>query len=56
MMLRHTFGLAAEADAVERAVGEVLDSGLRTADIAGPGDDAVSTTDMGEAVVSRIRA
>ena len=56
MMLRHTFGLAAEADAVERAVGEVLDSGLRTADIAGPGDDAVSTTDMGEAVVFRIRA
>ena len=56
MMLRHTFGLAAEADAVERAVGEVLDSGLRTADIAGPGDGAVSTTDIGEAVVSRIRA
>ena len=56
MMLRHTFGLAAEADAVERAVGEVLESGLRTADIAGPGRDAVSTAAMGEAVLSRIRA
>ena len=56
MMLRHTFGLAAEADAVERAVGEVLESGLRTADIAGPGRDAVCTSAMGEAVLSRIRA
>ena len=56
MMLRHTFGLAAEADAVERAVGEVLESGLRTADIAGPGRDAVGTSAMGEAVLSRIRA
>lgn len=53
MMLRHTFGLSAEADAVERAVGQALDDGFRTADIAGSGS-AVSTAAMGRAVCDRI--
>ena len=47
MMLRHTFALGAEADAVESAVGAVLASGLRTADLGG----AASCVEMGEAVV-----
>ena len=47
MMLRHTFALGAEADAVETAVGAVLASGLRTADLGG----AASCAEMGEAVV-----
>jgi 3-isopropylmalate dehydrogenase len=34
-MLRFSFGLETEADAIETAVGSVLDQGLRTADIAG---------------------
>ena len=50
MMLRHAFGLAAEADAIERAVGEVLASGLRTADIAAAGEVPVTTSAMGDAV------
>ncbi len=33
MMLRFSFGLATEADAIENAVGKVLDMGYRTADI-----------------------
>lgn len=50
MMLRCTFGLDAEADGIERAVGEVLASGIRTADIAAPGVNTVSTTKMGTAI------
>lgn len=53
MMLRHTFGLGAEADAVEKAVETVLASGLRTADIAG-GAPAASTAEMGAAVVAAL--
>ena len=54
MMLRNAFGLAEEAEAVERAVGAALDDGLRTADIARPGDIAVSTSAMGDAVARGI--
>ena len=50
MMLRHSFGLEAEADAVESAVGAALDSGVRTADIACADCKTVSTAGMGEAV------
>ncbi len=32
MMLRYSFGMTEEADAIENAVNKVLDKGLRTAD------------------------
>ena len=51
LLLRHTFGLAAEADAIERAVGDVLASGLRTVDLGG----SVSCAELGAAVVNRLR-
>lgn len=35
MMLRYSFGLAAEADAIEKAVDKVLNAGYRTADLMG---------------------
>lgn len=35
MMLRYSFGLAAEADAIEAAVDKVLNAGYRTADLMG---------------------
>ena len=35
MMLRYSFGLSAEADAIEAAVDKVLDAGYRTADLMG---------------------
>lgn len=54
LMLRHSFGLAAEADAVETAVARVLAHGVRTPDIAAPGAPAVSTSDMGDAVAAAI--
>ena len=55
LMLRHSFGLAAEAAAVEEAVGDVLAAGVRTADIARVGEASVSTRAMGEAVCAALK-
>lgn len=57
MLLRISLHLTAEADAVERAVAEVLTAGLRTADIAGVGSETapLSTEAMGGEIVRRIR-
>jgi 3-isopropylmalate dehydrogenase len=49
MLLRHSLGLEPEALAIERAVAESLQAGLRTADIAA-GGAAVSTATAGEAI------
>jgi 3-isopropylmalate dehydrogenase len=56
MALRYSFGLTEAADLVERAIANVLASGLRTKDIAGPGVNAVGTSDMGDAVVKELDA
>lgn len=50
MMLRISFGMREEADAVEQAVNQVLDSGFRTGDIMSDGKTKVSTTEMIEEV------
>ncbi|MEP1596494.1 MAG: 3-isopropylmalate dehydrogenase, partial [Halieaceae bacterium] len=52
MMLRYTLSTPAAADAIEAAVSEVLDQGLRTPDIYSPGQQAVSTVEMGDAVTA----
>ncbi len=52
MMLRYSLGRADLADKVEGAVSEVLKRGLRTADIAAPGEETVGTAEMGRAVVN----
>ncbi|MBR0374792.1 MAG: 3-isopropylmalate dehydrogenase [Mogibacterium sp.] len=44
MMLRYTFGLAAEADAIEAAVRSFLAAGYRTPDIAGKDTDSDKIT------------
>jgi 3-isopropylmalate dehydrogenase len=56
MALRYSFGLTEAADLVERAVANVLASGLRTKDIAGPGTNAVGTEEMGDAIVKELEA
>jgi 3-isopropylmalate dehydrogenase len=56
MMLRHSFGLEAEASAVESAVAQVLTDGYRTRDLAKAGDSALSTSAMGAKVAEGIRA
>jgi len=55
MLLRHSLKLEVEAAAVERAVAECLQSGLRTADIAA-GGAAVSTEQAGVAITQQIRS
>ncbi|MEO1493093.1 MAG: 3-isopropylmalate dehydrogenase [Pseudomonadota bacterium] len=53
MALRYSFDLGAEADMLEGAVNDVLDQGVRTADLAQTeGARPVSTSDMGDAVVA----
>jgi 3-isopropylmalate dehydrogenase len=49
MMLRISFGQGEEAAAIEAAVGDTLDAGARTADVA-VGGAAVSTHEFGEEV------
>ncbi len=53
MALRHSLALETEAAAVESAVADVLDAGLRTADIARD-TSAVGTSAMGDAVAELI--
>ncbi len=54
MMLRHAFGLEAEAQAVERAVEAALEAGYRTRDIADGETCIVGTREMGEAILRHI--
>ena len=55
MMLRYTLASPEAADAIEAAVSAVLDQGLRTPDIHSAGMQAVSTVEMGEAVVGALQ-
>ncbi len=50
LLLRHTAHMPREADAVDAAVREVLAHGLRTADVARPGEHAATTTEVGAAI------
>lgn len=54
MMLRYSFDAPAEADAIERAVNAVLDSGLRTGDIMSEGCTLVGCAAMGDAILARL--
>ena len=54
MMLRYSFDMSAEADAIEQAVNGVLDDGYRTGDIWQDGMKKVGCKEMGAAVVARI--
>lgn len=56
MMLRHSFGLEAEAAAIEAAVSAALGSGARTRDMCPDGANALSTAQMTDAVLSRLHA
>lgn len=54
LLLRHSLGLTNEALTVEDAVDAALGAGVRTADIASAGQDAVNTVEATAAVVARI--
>jgi 3-isopropylmalate dehydrogenase len=54
LMLRYSLGRPREAQAVEGAVRDVIEAGVRTRDIAAPGQAAVGTRAMGAAVRQRL--
>ena len=54
MMLRYSFDMGSDADLLDTAVQNVLNGGLRTADIMQEGKARVSTSVMGEAIVSEL--
>ena len=54
LLLRHSLKLNNEAAAVEAAVRKALSSGVRTADIAVPGERSMSTQEAGAAIVAAL--
>ena len=55
MLLRYSFDLDKEADAIEAAVQSALTDGYRTGDIMSQGCTRVGTTAMGDLIAERIR-
>lgn len=55
MMLRFTFDLDQEADAMEKAVKEILKKGYRTSDIMSEGCTLVGCTRMGDLLAAEIK-
>ena len=55
MALRYSLNLDKEADNLEKAVQSVLDEGLRTKDILSKGKKEVSTSEMGDAIISKLQ-
>ena len=54
MMFRYTFGRADIGERIGAAVRKVLGNGLRTGDIASPGERVVGTRQMGDGVVAAL--
>ena len=55
MALRYSLDLGKEADLIDKAVQSVLDEGLRTKDIMSKNMKEVSTKDMGDAIISKLK-
>jgi len=55
MMLRYSLDAVEAADAIEIAVGVVLDQGIRTSDIFSAGTELVSTRVMGDAIAAALQ-
>jgi 3-isopropylmalate dehydrogenase len=54
MLLRHSLGLSDEAAAIEKAVTGAIADGARTPDIVAPGAKALSTREVGDAILARL--
>ncbi len=54
MMLRYSFDLSREADAIEAAVEKILNEGYRTADIAGAGEEALTNEQITDVIIKHI--
>ncbi len=55
MMLKYSFGMAAEAALIDEAVAQVLANGLRTGDIMQPDAKKVGTQEMGDAILASLK-
>ncbi len=55
MMLRYSFDMPQEANAIERAVSDYLDAGYRTADIMSDGKTRVGCSRCGELITGYLR-
>ena len=55
MMLRFSFDMAEEADAIENAVAAYLDAGYRTADIMSEGMQLVGCRECGERITAYLK-
>ena len=56
MLLRYSFGLNREADAIEFAVEQVIEAGYRTEDLKEAGKELVGTQEMGRLIVDALSA
>lgn len=56
LLLRHSLRLETEATALERAVSEAIEQGARTPDVAASRDRALTTAQVGDAVLGRLGA
>jgi len=56
MLLRHSLGLDAEARAIETAIGQALNAGYRTADLAAEGERRVGTKEMTTAIAEMLKS
>jgi 3-isopropylmalate dehydrogenase len=54
MMFRYSFGYEKEANIIDSAIKNVLNKGIRTADIAKRGEATVSTSQMGDKIIEEI--
>ena len=54
MMFRYSFGYEFEANLIDSAIKNVLNNGLRTADISKNGEAKISTTQMGSEIIKEI--
>ena len=55
MCLRYSFNLVKHADDLEKAIADVLDSGIRTGDIMAEGCRKVGTGEMGDAILAAFK-
>ena len=56
LLLRHGLGLSEAADAVDEAIAAALTAGIRTPDLAGPGEASIGTVEMGTRIVELMLA
>ena len=54
MMLKYSFGMNEDSQMIEQSVHNVLSKGLRTLDIKQNHEQAISTKDMGKAIIEEL--